>query len=191
MDAIEAMTVLRNRRILSVFAAVSYPRQYCNMYGICMTVFYAVSVRIHGVLKHNPIIMIFHDDITYSGSAAPTLNNTLSRGNVVCLGNHAKAQWRSPSGQFLATEEARFRQVESIDGYYPSLSRLSTPNFRAAPDDGVILNGLWLCQVDNSSIPDEDILENFNYVGIYTKGTKYGKIMHCYNDYSRTNLLSR
>ena len=34
MDAIEAMTVLRNRRILSVFAAVSYPRQYCNIYGI-------------------------------------------------------------------------------------------------------------------------------------------------------------
>ena len=32
MDAIEAMTVLRNRRILSVFAAVSYPRQYCNIY---------------------------------------------------------------------------------------------------------------------------------------------------------------
>ena len=32
MDAIEAMTVLRNRRILSVFAAVSYPRQYCNNY---------------------------------------------------------------------------------------------------------------------------------------------------------------
>ena len=26
MDASEAMTVLRNRRILSVFAAVSYPR---------------------------------------------------------------------------------------------------------------------------------------------------------------------
>ena len=36
MDAIEAMTVLRNRRILSVFAAVSYPRQYCNIYGICL-----------------------------------------------------------------------------------------------------------------------------------------------------------
>ena len=34
MDAIEAMTVLRNRRILSVFAAVSYPRQYCNIYAI-------------------------------------------------------------------------------------------------------------------------------------------------------------
>ena len=33
MDAIEAMTVLRNRRILSVFAAVSYPRQYCNIYA--------------------------------------------------------------------------------------------------------------------------------------------------------------
>ena len=33
MDAIEAMTVLRNRRKLSVFAAVSYPRKYCNIYA--------------------------------------------------------------------------------------------------------------------------------------------------------------
>ena len=38
MDAIEAMTVLRNRRILSVFAAVSYPRQYCNLcFALCQT----------------------------------------------------------------------------------------------------------------------------------------------------------
>ena len=53
----------------------------------------------------------------------------------------------------------------------PSLSRLSTPIDGEEPTNGnVVVNGLWICQVVNSSIPDQDILENFNYVGIYNRG---------------------
>ena len=48
----------------------------------------------------------------------------------------------------------------------PSLSRLSTPNTLTGSD----VNGLWICQVVNSDIPDQDILENFKYVGIYNRG---------------------
>ena len=42
MDAIEAMTVLRNRCILSVFAAVSYPRS---------TVISMMELSILGILE--------------------------------------------------------------------------------------------------------------------------------------------
>ena len=62
-------------------------------------------------------------------------------------------------------------------------SRLSTPNDGASPIyvgggyGNVVVNGLWLCQIDNSDIRDGIILRNFNYVGIYTRGN--GKIILC------------
>ena len=121
-------------------------------------------------------ILLYHDEIAF-GTSAPTLDNINSQGSLVCKSeNHVKAQWRSASGHPLATERANYKQVESVAGSLPSLSQLSTPNDDASPTGGgrVTANGLWLCQLDNSGIPDQDILENLNYVGIYTRGN--GKI---------------
>ena len=51
------------------------------------------------------------------------------------------------------------------------LSRLSTPIDGEEPTSGnVVVNGLWICQLHNSDIPDKDILASFNYVGIYNRG---------------------
>ena len=137
-------------------------------------------VSVHGALLRKKLIILYHDEITYNGTS-PTLETTESQGDVACFGNVDKVRWRSPSGRFLATEEeANYRQIESAPGYEIGrfrISQLITPTDGASPTGGggVIVNGLWICQVDNSDYNDEDILHQFNYVGIYTRESTYGK----------------
>ena len=148
----------------------------------------AVSVIWNGTVVTGPIL-IYHDEITDNLTTVPTVGNSNGPGDLVCRSeNHEEARWRHPRG-FSVPTSRNYRQVESAAGV-PSLSRLSTPIDGEEPTNGnVVVNGLWICQVVNSSIPDEDILENFNYVGIYNRG--YGEVlgikicMEMYIDFSQ------
>ena len=147
-----------------------------------------MSVSLDGEDITNYPVLIYHDQITY-GVSPPKADEFFIKGDLICTSeNHLKAQWRSPSGILLKTKHANYRQVESEAGTLPSLSQLSTPNdgdrprFYLSGYGTVVVNGLWVCQVsiDNSynsgsNISDEEILENFKYVGIYTRGK--GKII--------------
>ena len=123
----------------------------------------------NGTVVTGPIL-IYHDEITDDLTTVPTVGNSNGPGDLVCRSeNHEEARWRHPNG-FSVPRTGNYRQVRSAAGV-PSLSRLSTPIDGEEPtNDNVVLNGLWICQVVSSTIPDEDILANFNYVGIYDRG---------------------
>ena len=82
MDAIEAMTVLRNCRILSVFAAVSYPRQYCNIYGLIDDVLIAGKTK----EDHDARLTAVLTRISKSGL-------TLKKNQSACLGQPKFVSW--------------------------------------------------------------------------------------------------
>ena len=124
----------------------------------------AVSVVWNGTVVTGPIL-IYHDEILLDHDTVPTVGNSADPGDLVCRSeNHEEARWRNPNGHNVP-RTGNYRQVHSAAGV-PSLSRLSIPNTLTGND----VTGLWICQVVNSNISDEDILENFNYVGIYNRG---------------------
>ena len=133
------------------------------------TILFAVSVIWNGTVVTGPIL-IYHDEILLDHDTVPTVGNSNGPGDLVCRSdNHEEARWRNPNG-FNVPRSGNYRQVDSAAGV-PSLSRLSTPIDGEEPtNSNVIVNGLWICQVVNSDIPDQDILANFNYVGIYNRG---------------------
>ena len=110
-------------------------------------------------------ILIYHDEITDDLTTVPTVWNSNGPGDLVCRSeNHEEARWRNPNGHSVP-RSGNYRQVRSAAGV-PSLSQLSTPNQLTGND----VSGLWICQVSNAEILDQDILVNFNYVGIYNRG---------------------
>ena len=115
-------------------------------------------------------MLIYHDEITDDLTTVPTVGNSNGPGDLVCRSeNHIGARWRHPRG-FSVPISGNYRQVFSAAGV-ASLSRLSTPIDGEEPTNtNVVVSGLWICQVVNNDIPDQDILENFNYVGIYNRG---------------------
>ena len=130
-----------------------------------LTIIFVVSVIWNGTTITGPIL-IYHDEITDDLTTVPTVGNSDGPGDLVCRSeNHEAAHWRNPDGRTVP-ESGNYRQVDS-DGV-PSLSRLSTPNELTGSD----FNGLWICHVTNSdtSLLERDILDNFNYVGIYNRG---------------------
>ena len=128
------------------------------------SILFAVSVIWNGTVVTGPIL-IYHDEILLDHFTVATVENSNGPGDLVCRsGNHEEARWRNPNGHNVP-RTGNYRQVDSAAGV-PSLSRLSTPNTLTGSD----VNGLWICQVVNSDIPEQDILENFNYVGIYNRG---------------------
>ena len=133
------------------------------------SILFAVSVIWNGTVVTGPIL-IYHDEITDDLTTVPTVENSNGPGDLVCKSeNHEEAGWREPSG-FRVPISGNYIKVESAAGV-PSLSRLSTPIDGEEPtNDNVVVNGLWICQLHNSDIPDKDILASFNYVGIYNRG---------------------
>ena len=131
-----------------------------------------MSVIWNGTVITGPIL-IYHDEITDDLTTEPTVENSNGPGDLVCRSeNHIGARWREPSG-FSVSKSGNYRQLQanSSAAGVASLSRLSTPIDGKKPTNSNIdVNGLWICQVVNGSIPDQDILDNFNYMGIYNRG---------------------
>ena len=128
-----------------------------------------MSVVWNGTVVTGPIL-IYHDEITDDLTTVPTVGNSNGPGDLVCRSeNHEEARWRDPNG-FNVPRSGNYRQVHSAAGV-PSLSRLSTPiNGEEPTNSNIVVNGLWICQVVISNIPDKDILASFNYMGIYNRG---------------------
>ena len=147
----------------SFWRVVYQDRCVYSEWHLCLLV-NVVSVIWNGTVITGPIL-IYHDEITDDLTTVPTVGNSNGPGDLVCRTEyHEEARWRNPNGHNVP-RTGNYRQVGSAAGV-PSLSRLSTPNTLIGGD----VKGLWICQVHNSSIPDQDILKNFNYVGIYNRG---------------------
>ena len=140
--------------------------------------FIAVSVVWNGTVINGPIL-IYHDEILTTATAAvPTHDAIGGAGVLVCSSQTSRtARWRRPNGNNVGTSTtASFRQVISNStAGLPSLSQLFTPNALSS-SSSFIVNGLWVCQVFNGAIPDEQVLAEFNYVGIYRRND--GKTCH-------------
>ena len=113
-------------------------------------------------------ILIYHDEITNDFTTVLTVENSNDPGDLVCRSeNHEAAHWRNPDGRTVP-KSGNYRRVDSASGL-PSLSQLYTPNELTGSD----FNGLWICHVTNQRSSDilvQDILDNFNYVGIHNRG---------------------
>ena len=130
-----------------------------------LTIIFVVSANWNGSTITGPLL-IYHDEIV-SDTTIPTVENSDGPGDLVCRSeNHEAAHWRNPDGHTVPTS-GNYRRVKSASGL-PSLSQLYTPNELT----GSNVHGLWICQVINpgSNILERDILDSFNYVGIYNRG---------------------
>ena len=131
----------------------------------------AVSVIWNGTVIDGPIL-IYHDEILLDHDTIPTVENSNDPGDLVCRSeNHEEANWHNSNGFIVPKDtDGNYRQVNSAAGSVPSLSRLSTPN-------QLIGNGLWICQVVNAGVLN--ILDSFNYVGIYNRGDGEEAVQKC------------
>ena len=115
-------------------------------------------------------ILIYHDEILLDHDTIPTVGNSNDPGDLVCRSeNHEEAHWRHSNGTIASSTSGEYRQVQSPAGSLPSLSRLSTIEDLTSTDPQY--NGLWVCVLRNNTVINEqDLIDNFVYVGIYSRG---------------------
>ena len=125
-------------------------------------------------------ILIYHDEIGFD-TAIPTDENSNGPGDLVCRSEgFGRIFWRNPTG--LTTSTSRdFYQVRtpaSDPQIYPHLARLSTIDYLDSTDSAI--NGLWICPLGfTGDIEDQDIIDSFIYVGIYSRNS--GEL-YCFTD---------
>ena len=114
-------------------------------------------------------ILIYHDEILEDHTTVPTVENSGDPGDLVCKsGHHEEARWRRPSGLTASKYYGDYQRVQSPAGSLPSLSRLSTIEDLTSTDPQY--NGLWVCVLrSNTVINEQDLIDNFVYVGIYSR----------------------
>ena len=117
-------------------------------------------------------ILIYHDEILLDHDTIPTVENSNGPGDLVCKSeNHEEALWRRSNGVTVPTN-GDYRRVQSPAGSLPSLSRLSIIEDLTSTDPQY--NGLWVCVL---RINEEDLIDNFVYVGIYSRNSgEFGSI---------------
>ena len=130
-------------------------------------VYFIVSVTWNGTVITGPIL-IYHDEILLDNATVPTVGNSNDPGDLVCRsGHHEEARWHRSNG-VTAPKYGDYQQVQSLARSLPSLSRLSTIDDLTSTDPQY--NGLWVCVLRNNTVINEqDLIDNFVYVGIYSK----------------------
>ena len=134
---------------------------------------FAVSLIFNGITITGPIL-IYHDEIG-SDTAIPTVENSDGPGDLVCrFASIGRTFWRCPTGNSVSsTTSADFYNVRtpsSDSQAYPFLARLSTIDFLNSIDSAI--NGLWFCALGfTGDIEDQDVIDSFIYVGIYSRNS--------------------
>ena len=135
-----------------------------------------MSLIFNGTTITGPIL-IYHDEIV-SDTTIPTDENSDFPGDLVCrTANIGRIFWRTPTGTTVPTSTSEdFYQVrtptpQSSDPQtYPHLARLSTMDYLDSADSAI--NGLWICVLGNpGNIEDQDVIDSFIYVGIYSRNS--------------------
>ena len=119
-------------------------------------------------------ILIYHDEIG-SDTAIPTDENSNGPGDLVCRSaSVGRTFWRNPAGRSASSiTSADFyyvRTPRSDPQTYPFLARLSTINYLDSTNSTI--NGLWFCPLGfTGDIEDQDVIDSFIYVGIYSRNS--------------------
>ena len=143
-----------------------------------MLLYFAVSLIFNGTIITGPIL-IYHDEIG-SNTMIPTDENSDDPGDLVCRSESiGRTFWRRPTGESVPTTTSEdFYQVrtptpdsQSSDPQtYPFLARLSTIDSLDSTDSAI--NGLWICPLGfTGDIEDQDVIDRFIYVGIYSRNS--------------------
>ena len=135
--------------------------------------FFAASVAFNGTDITGPML-IYHDEIGSDNTAVPTDANSDGPGDLVCrTAIIGRTFWRRPTGGSASTNtDADFYQVRTsfIDPQtYPFLARLSTIDTLDSTDPE--FNGLWFCAFGGTGVVDQDAIDSFIYVGIYSRNS--------------------
>ena len=137
-----------------------------------VTVF-AVSLIFNGTSITGPIL-IYHDEIG-SNSTIPTDENSNGPGDLVCRSaSIGRTFWRDPTGITVPTSTSEdFYNVRTPNAdpqTHPYLSQLSTMDYLDSTDSTI--NGLWICPLGfTGDIEDQDVIDSFIYVGIYSRNS--------------------
>ena len=132
-----------------------------------------MSVIFNGTNITGPIL-IYHDEIG-SNSTIPTDENSNGPGDLVCRSaSVGRTFWRNPNGDTLPkTPSGDFYNVRTPNAdpqTHPFLARLSTIDFLDSTNSAI--NGLWICPLGFTvNIGDQDIIDSFIYVGIYSRNS--------------------
>ena len=120
-------------------------------------------------------ILIYHDEI-FSNSTIPTDENSNDPGDLVCRSaSIGRTFWRNPAGANVPSNTSKdfynVRTPSSDPQMHPFLARLSTMDYPDSNDSTI--NGLWICPLggNTSDIEDEDVIDSFIYVGIYSRNS--------------------
>ena len=119
-------------------------------------------------------ILIYHDEIA-SDTTIPTYWNSNGPGDLVCRSaSIGRTFWRTPTGASISSNiNEDFYQVRtplSDPQTYPFLARLSTIDFLDLTDSTI--NGLWICPLGfTGNIAEQDVIDSFIYVGIYSRNS--------------------
>ena len=130
-------------------------------------------------------ILIYHDEIG-SDTTIPTDGNSDDPGDLVCRTESiGRTFWRIPTGANVPiTTSEDFYQVRtpiSDPQIHPFLVRLSTIDYLDSTDSRI--NGLWFCLLGfTGDIEDQDVIDSFIYVGIYSRNS--GELYYSHNIYS-------
>ena len=146
----------------------------CNRwYGMHdLFVCFAVSLIFNGTTITGPIL-IYHDEIG-SDTIIPTDENSDFPGDLVCrTASIGRTFWRTPTGSNIpsSTSEVFYQVRTDPQTYiYPHLARLSTIDYLDSTDPTI--NGLWICALGGTSdIAEQDLIDSFIYVGIYSRNS--------------------
>ena len=139
-----------------------------------------MSLIFNGTTITGPIL-IYHDEIG-SDTAIPTDENSNDPGDLVCRSaSIGRTFWRRPTGSSvpLSTSEDFYntRTPNANPQTYPYLARLSTIDYLNSTDSTI--NGLWFCPLGlTGDIEDQDVIDSFIYVGIYSRNSGELYLLH-------------
>ena len=115
-------------------------------------------------------MLIYHDEIIVDSTR--TLGDITAPGALVCTSEtRTRAGWRRTDHEFFGDgPQATFlSQVRTGSSVVPSRARLSRDNENVNPSIAH-QNGLWCCRVQSVGGDDADVVANFVFAGVYSRG---------------------
>ena len=132
-----------------------------------------MSLIFNGTSITGPIL-IYHDEIV-PNNTIPTDENSDDPGDLVCRSESiGRTFWRNPTATSLSSNISedfyQMRTHTSDPQMYPFLARLSTINYLDSTNSTI--NGLWICPLGfTGTITEQDAIDSFIYVGIYSRNS--------------------